>query len=151
MERLIEFVGNHAILSSAFVAILGLLLWHEVRIRTSGIRAMSPTQAVALVNDRDAVFLDVREPAEIAGGRIGEADHIPLSSLAKRMDELEKLKDRPIIAYCRSGSRSMTACRQLRKAGFESIYNLAGGITAWQNADLPVHSDKKKKKPKKSA
>ena len=65
MERLIEFVGNHAILSSAFVAILGLLLWHEIRIRASGIRAMSPTQAVALVNDQDAVFLDVREPAEV--------------------------------------------------------------------------------------
>ena len=148
MERLIEFVGNHAILSSALVAILGLLIWHEIRLRASGIRAISPAQAVALVNDQDAVFLDVREPAEVAGGRISEADHIPVSSLSKRMNELEKLKDRPLIIYCRSGSRSMSACRQLSKAGFASIYNLAGGITAWQNADLPIHSGKKNKKSK---
>ena len=106
---------------------------------------------MGLVNEQDAVFLDVREPTEVAAGRIGEADHIPLSALSKRMGELEGIKARPVIAYCRSGSRSMSACGQLRKAGFESVYNLAGGILAWQNADLPINTGKKKKRSKKTA
>ena len=148
MDRLIEFVGNHPALSAAFVAIVALLIWHEIRNRASGVRAVSPAGAVALVNDEDAVFIDVREPAEVSGGHIGEATQIPLSSLSKRMDELSGLKGRTMIAYCRSGSRSMAACKQLRKAGFESVYNLTGGISAWQNADLPIGTGKKKKKSK---
>ena len=151
MDRLIEFISSHPILAAAFVAILGMLIWHEIRLRTSGVKAVSPAEAVGLMNAENAAFLDVREPGEVAGGRIGRADHVPLSSLSKRMGELDTLKSRPVIAYCRSGSRSATACKQLRKAGFESVYNLAGGITAWQNADLPISTGEKKKKSKNSA
>ena len=85
-----------------------------------------------------AVVLDVREDKEYAGGHIPKARHIPLGQLAGRMQELEKFKGKPILVTCRSGHRSARACGMLKKAGFETVYNQAGGILAWERANLPV-------------
>ena len=84
------------------------------------------------------MFLDTREDAEYKSGHIPEAIHIPLKQLQERVSELNKHKDCPVIAYCRSGSRSNGAGSILKKQGFETVYNLGGGITAWQNANLPL-------------
>ncbi|MGB0712594.1 MAG: rhodanese-like domain-containing protein [Gammaproteobacteria bacterium] len=146
MDRVIEFIGNHAMLAGAFVAVLAMLIWHEVRQRALGVNSVSAAQAIGLLNDEDAHFLDVREAGERKAGFIADSSHIPLPSLTKRIDELSKYKDRPIVAYCRSGSRSGSACAQLRKAGFENIHNLSGGIMAWQNADLPITRKEPKRK-----
>jgi len=64
--------------------------------------------------------------------------HIPLSEFKSRLSELDKYKDKPVIAYCRSGSRSFSACKTLKKAGFETVSNLQGGIMAWQSQNMPV-------------
>jgi rhodanese-related sulfurtransferase len=63
--------------------------------------------------------------------------HVPLGQLAKHA-ELGKYKNRPVIAICRSGMRSGRACSVLRKNGFEQVYNLAGGISAWERANMPM-------------
>jgi rhodanese-related sulfurtransferase len=54
------------------------------------------------------------------------------------LGQLERHKERPIIVNCRSGATSQIACKELRKGGFEQVYNLRGGIMAWQSANLPV-------------
>jgi len=51
---------------------------------------------------------------------------------------LEKFKDRKVIAYCRSGQRSSHACRVLKKNDFMDVYHLAGGVVAWESANLPM-------------
>lgn len=104
--------------------------------RLSGVKQVGPQEAVMLFN-RDALMLDVRENSEFTDGHIPKSKHIPLGQLGKRLTELEKYKDKPIVAVCRSGSRSGHACSMLRKAGFENVSNLAGGITAWEQAGLP--------------
>ena len=68
--------------------------------------------------------------------------HVPLSQLNDKQEQLAKYKDRPIIAACRSGHRSGQACATLKKAGFENIYNLSGGVMGWKNANLPLISKK---------
>lgn len=105
--------------------------------RLSGVKRVAPQEAVMLMNHEDALVLDVRENSEFADGHIGKAKHMPLGSLSGRLGELEKFKDRSIIAVCRSGARSSSACRLLRKAGFEKVYNLDGGMMAWEQAGLP--------------
>lgn len=105
--------------------------------RLSGIKQISPQEAVMLFNHQDALVLDVRENSEYADGHIAKAKHIPLGQLNKRMAELDKYKDKPIVAVCRTGSRSGHACGVLRKAGFANVSNLAGGISAWEQAGLP--------------
>lgn len=105
--------------------------------RLSGIKQVSPQEAVLLFNHEDALVLDVREPSEWSDGHIAQARHIPLGKLKDRLSELEKYKGKPIVAVCRSGNRSGQACGVLKKAGFESPHNLAGGMSAWEQAGLP--------------
>ena len=64
--------------------------------------------------------------------------NIPLNGLGNNLKQLEKHKGKPIVAVCRSGSRSNAACRLLRKQGFEHVKNLRGGMMAWESANLPV-------------
>lgn len=93
-------------------------------------------------NLRAAQIVDVREPAEFDGplGRLPGACLIPLGTLAARAAELSP--DRPIVAVCRSGARSAQATVILRKAGFEQVANLAGGMLRWRAQQLAVEGGK---------
>lgn len=121
-----------------FVGVLGLIIWTEFNRMTRKHQQADVTQAVRLMNNDDSVVLDVREDNEVRDGKIQGAKHIPLGQLDKRIAELEKSKDKPILVYCRSGNRSSHACATLTKNGFANVTNLAGGFMAWQSANLPV-------------
>ncbi len=138
LSQILEFVSNHALLSLAFVLAVAAVLFNEYRNLTAGFKAVGPLIATRIINDENPLILDVRESSEIKDGIIADALHIPLGELSKRMPELETHKGRPVIIYCRSGSRSASAARRLRRAGFETVYNLAGGIMAWVDQHLPV-------------
>ena len=138
MEQLIEFITNHIILTSAFFALSVLLLMDLFGANLRGYQSATPSDATQLINREDAVVLDIREDNEYHSGHIVNSLHIPLSHLNNRITELEKHKAKPIIIGCRSGSRSSKACSMLKKQGFEHIYNLKGGIMAWQHANLPI-------------
>ncbi|MFA5081924.1 MAG: rhodanese-like domain-containing protein [Hydrogenophilaceae bacterium] len=105
--------------------------------RLSGIKQVGPQEAVMLFNHEDALVLDVRENSEYADGHITKSRHIPLGQLKNQLTSLEKYKAKPVVVVCRTGSRSGHACGVLRKAGFENVSNLAGGISAWEQAGLP--------------
>jgi rhodanese-related sulfurtransferase len=96
------------------------------------------TEAVTLINRKDAVVLDVRDDSEFASGHITNARHVPEKQLPERMKELEKLKNKPVIVCCSAGRRSAAAADSLRKQGFTDIVTLRGGIGAWQQAGLPL-------------
>ena len=78
-----------------------------------------------------ARIVDVRSPAEFTDGAYPGAVNIPLGSLAARIAELGP-RDKPIVLYCASGSRSGQGARLLKKAGFTDVVN-AGGL-----ADMPM-------------
>ncbi len=86
----------------------------------------------------DIQIIDVREPAEFTDvlGHIQGARLLPLSQLASRTDEIAR--DRPVVTVCRSGARSAQATVLLRKAGFQQLANLAGGMLRWRAEALPV-------------
>ncbi|MBN8762559.1 MAG: rhodanese-like domain-containing protein [Thiobacillus sp.] len=122
----------------AVAVVSGIMLaWSFIGGKLSGIEEADTLKATRLYND-DALVLDVREDKEFAAGHIPKARHIPLGQLSGRLQELEKFKAKPILVTCRSGQRSARACRLLKKSGFETVYNQAGGIVAWQRANLPV-------------
>src|ERR1700744_4581429 len=78
-------------------------------------------------------ILDVREPAEHAEFNIGGTLY-PLGRIRSMdVDELEDLKDKEVIVYCRSGNRSGQAAMFLEQMGFQNLKNLAGGMLAWQD------------------
>jgi rhodanese-related sulfurtransferase len=104
---------------------------------------VSPVEATMLINREDAIIVDVRDQGEYARGHIPNARHIPLGELARRSSELEKLKARPLILCCASGARSGSALATLRKAGFEKLFNLRGGLYEWEKAGQPVSRKRK--------
>jgi len=133
----VNFIQNNFGLV-ALVLVSGLmLLWPIIGRRISGIKDVGMLEATQLINHQDAIVLDVREDSEYYAGHIPRSVHVPLGQLAKHA-ELEKYKTRPVIAICRSGMRSGRACSVLRKNGFEQVYNLAGGISAWERANMPM-------------
>ncbi len=145
MEQFIEFIGNHPSLFLALGIVSALLLWSFLSDQITGIKPLSPQEAILLINHEEAIILDVREENEYAVGHILNSVHIPLSTLSDKMVRLEKYRHRPIIAICMIGTRSGAACRTLKKKGFEKVHNLKGGITAWKNASMPLAKGKGEK------
>jgi rhodanese-related sulfurtransferase len=137
MDQIIEFAGNHLGLVVALVVILTLLVQNLIG-GGGGKDAVDPARATDLINHEDAVVVDVRPMADFNQGHIIGAINIPSNGFANQLKQLERHKAKPIIVSCRSGAQSAQACATLRKAGFEKVHNLRGGILAWQNANLPV-------------
>lgn len=75
-----------------------------------------------IVQDRKAVFVDVRTAQEFGEDHIPSALNIPLDQIMGRLDELEGLEG-PIVLYCRSGNRSGMALHILQAEGFKNLYN----------------------------
>lgn len=95
---------------------------------------VSPQQAAELVRDR-AQLVDVRQADEHAAGRIEGSLHIELDRLASEAAAIDR--DRPVVFYCRSGSRSALATQAFRAAGYQA-HNLTGGLLAWRDRGLPL-------------
>ena len=134
IAQLAEFIGNHPLLVLALFAILAMLIGGELKHRLGGVAEVAPGEAVRMLNHDNAIMIDTRTDKEYGEGHIVNALHLPDASKAK----LDKYKDRPVIVYCRSGNRSTGYCSKLRKQGFESVYNLKGGVLAWERAELPL-------------
>lgn len=135
MALFIEFLLQQWILVAALLTALGMLVFHESR--KSG-PAMTPQQAIKLVNNEDGIFLDVRDGNDYKQGHIADALHIPFSKLKAREDELRDYRERPIVIVCKMGQQSAAAAKQLRASGFEKVHKMAGGMLEWRNLQLPV-------------
>jgi rhodanese-related sulfurtransferase/glyoxylase-like metal-dependent hydrolase (beta-lactamase superfamily II) len=115
----------------------GVPAWEDAGLPTVTTPCIPPAEAHRLVLD-DVFVLDVREPDEYAGGRIGGAKHVPLGDLAARVAEVPS--DRPVLVYCGAGQRSIAAVSILERSGRGPLYNLRGGFGAWAAAAEPVVS-----------
>ena len=116
---------------------------------TSGIMLMLPTLqnagggltpdgAVMLINREKAVVVDVCEVEEFAAGHIGNAKNIPLNQLEEKLAMQVKNKTLPLILVCQTGARSGRAVAIAKKLGYDNTQSMAGGLKAWQTANLPV-------------
>jgi len=115
-----------------------MLLWSFIGNRVRGVKDVDCAAALQLINHKDACILDVREADEFKAGHLLNSKHIPLGKLKDRIGELERYRDKPILVVCRSGQRASTGCAVLGRQGFAQVYNLAGGVTAWQKSNLPL-------------
>jgi len=148
MQQFGEFFVNHWDLFLALFVTIGLIIYSHFRASLRGYQDVPPLEAVQLINHEDAVLVDVREDSEYTAGHVQDSIHIPLGKLKERLGELEAYKNRAVVVSCRSGHRSASACGLLRKQGFEKVYNLRGGILAWESANLPVSKGGNKRKKK---
>lgn len=95
----------------------------------------TPSEVAELHARGEIQLIDVRQPEEHEAGRIAGDRLIELGSLAVEVDSIDR--GRPVVFYCRSGSRSAMATEAFRGAGFDA-HNMAGGLLDWQAAGLPL-------------
>ncbi len=131
-----EFLQANMIWVAVAVTSGAMLLWPMVA--GGGAANLTPAEATLLMNREDALVLDVRETGEWGTGHITGARHITLAQLEKRLSELDKFKEKPIIVVCATGNRSSSACGQLKKHGFAKVFSLGGGVSSWRDANLPL-------------
>jgi rhodanese-related sulfurtransferase len=133
-----EFILNNLALVALFIASGVMLLWPEISNLAGGGTQISTLEATRLMNKGSMLVLDVRDGNDFATGHLPRARHIPIRELSKRIEEIVKFKDKPVIVSCGTGGRAAAASRFLKRAGFTTVYQLKGGLAAWQQASLPV-------------
>ena len=100
--------------------------------------SITPQQAREMLrSDAPLTLLDARTPEEFAEKHIEGATLIPLQTLGENLPRLANVKEKKILVYCRSGSRSVSASRLLVENGFHPV-NLEGGIVQWESEGLEV-------------
>ena|SRR5690242_11986776 len=95
----------------------------------------TPQQVAELLTSADIQLIDVRQAYEHEAGRIAGDRLIELMHLGAQAETIDR--DRPIVFYCRTGSRSAMATEAFRGAGFDA-HNMAGGLVEWQAVGLPL-------------
>lgn len=121
-------------------AIMVLAITYFGYLQSSGNMSVTPREASAMLSrDTSIVVLDVRTPEEYRSetGHLPNALLMPIQELESRSNELENVKGKSILVYCRSGHRSLRAVEILSKRGYKTI-NLGGGILQWQRDSLEV-------------
>ena len=103
--------------------------------------AIDARQASAWLSSGEAILVDVREPDEFRAEHIAAAASLPLASIGNLAGMLYAPPDRKIIFQCLKGGRGQQACDAVAGRLPNGVYNLAGGITAWKAAGLPVVAD----------
>ncbi len=137
-SELSVFAGHHPYLALALAGLTAAIAWNELSGRLRGVHTLRPAGLTALVNRDNALVVDLRPQAEFEKGHIPGARNVQLSQFDPENKQLAAARALPVVLVCKAGQTSGDAARRLRKAGFERVYVLDGGIGAWQQADLPL-------------
>ena len=134
-----EFLMNNLALVALFVASGAMLFWPEImKIAGASGAEVGTLDATRLMNEGKALVLDVRDEKEYKAGHLPRARHIPLRDLSKRLDEIAKWKEKPVLVTGKAGASSGAAARFLKRSGFNNVVLLKGGVASWQQASLPL-------------
>lgn len=110
-----------------------ILIYLRRFLLTRSVTRYSPAQLADRLKQGGLVLLDVRTAAEHQTGHIKGSLHIPVQEITRRKEELLKHKDREIVCYCQTGSRSLFAAARLNRDGY-SASHLEGGLVEWNFA-----------------
>ncbi|MEY2887602.1 MAG: hypothetical protein RI913_1021 [Pseudomonadota bacterium] len=99
---------------------------------------LSVTESVQFINQRQAQILDIRTVEEFKAGHIPNSKHLPLSELDSGLKQAKIDSNKPIILVCLSGNKANTALAKLKKAGCKDVVCMEGGISAWNQAGMPL-------------
>lgn len=126
-------------LFAALAVVLVLLIKAELDNQANKGLLLSPSMAIRLMNNNsDALVLDLRTAADYKKGHIKGSKSAPLNELSGSVNSFSSYKDKPVLVYCNSGNTATRALNILKKAGFEQVNNLEGGVAAWREANMPL-------------
>jgi len=142
LHRLPEFIANHMLLAMLFVVLTVALIGNEVSRLFRGYKELTPNGLTLLINRESPLLVDLSSAQDFERGHIPNARHVPLSQFDQENKELAKVKEMPVAVYCKDGNTSAGAAARLVKAGFQHVYWLGGGLSAWRGAELPTVNGK---------
>ncbi|BAW79387.1 rhodanese-like protein [Candidatus Nitrosoglobus terrae] len=145
ISRIFEFLTNHWILSTLLIGVLLALAVDPLLRRLRGIRKISTIETTRLINQENAVVIDIREEKEFDKEHILDSINIPLSHFSKRLEKLDQFKDRPLVMVWGIGQGILPVTSQLSRRGHKAIYMLQGGMESWREANMPLFSKAKAK------
>ncbi len=134
MERVIEFILNHPLNVGAFIAML--TLWGFYELRRSG-KAITTADLIKKMNTDAALVVDLRPEKEYRIGHITSSLNWPYERIRDLPDMLKKHKKRPTVLVCGNGRNSAAAQILIKKQGYEAE-RLGGGLLEWEQANLPL-------------
>ena len=139
MQAFVVFVKQHWGLWLSFVVLLLSFLALEIKARRDR-RAVSPQNAVLLMNREQAQVFDLRDEDLYQQGHIKGAKLVIFNELMKNPESLNSdiSVNSPFILVCQSGQQSAIVANQLRRHGFTGGHVLEGGMRAWKHANMPV-------------
>lgn len=138
LHRLPQFIGNHVALSALFAVLLVALIAVQISTLFSKIKELSPAGLTVLINRETPLLVDISPRDSFEKAHIPGSRHVAMSQFDPENKNLAKARELPVVLICRSGQTASKAAQRLVKAGFSSVYILAGGMSAWQQAQLPV-------------
>ncbi|WP_313140901.1 rhodanese-like domain-containing protein [Stenotrophomonas sp.] len=137
-EELLAFAGRNPMLSAALVGLTVALIVTEIRRLFRGYKGIKPAELTHLMNAGGAVVVDLSPSGDFEKGHIAGSRNAQASAFGAEHKLVANAKQNPVVLVCRSGNASETAAKALKKAGFEKVFVLEGGIPAWQQAELPL-------------
>lgn len=138
LEELLAFAGRNPMLSMALAGITLALVYTEIARLVRGFKSLRPAELTALVNRDNALVVDLRPVADFEKGHIPGSKNVQTSQFDPENKQLAAARALPVVLVCKTGQTANGAAKRLKKAGFEQVYVLEGGIGAWQQADLPL-------------
>lgn len=136
---LLAFAGRNPILSLAFAGLTVAIVANEVATLLRGYKALKPAELTALMNTiEDAVVVDISPAADFEKGHIAGSRNVQASQFGPEHKLVAAARQKPVVVVCRSGMTAQGAAKKLKKAGFEQVYVLDGGVAAWRQAELPL-------------
>ena len=137
-EQLQAFASSTPILSLALVGLTVAIIATEVGRLTRGYKSLRPGELTNLINRDNALVVDLSANNDFEKGHIAGSRNVLPSQFDPDNKMLSAARALPVVVVCRNGQASGAAAKRLKKAGFDSVYSLEGGVAAWQQADLPL-------------
>ena len=138
LEELLAFAGRHLYLSLGFAGLTLAIVYTEIARLFRGYKALRPAELTGLINRENALVVDLSATNDFEKGHIAGSRSVAPSQFDPENKLLASAKALPVVMVCRNGQASADAAKRLKKAGFEKVYWLDGGVQAWQQADLPL-------------
>jgi len=137
-ETLKAFVAETPFLSLALAGLTVAIVVTEVRRLFRGYKSLGPAELTRLINSDNALVVDLSASADFEKGHIAGSRNVQPSAFGPDNRLLAPARSLPVVLVCRDGNASAGAAARLKKAGFERVYWLDGGIAAWRQAELPL-------------
>ena len=139
MQEFIEFAQRHTLLTVSWFAIFAMVIYTFFKSATEKFKTIQHPEAIRLINNEDAVVIDLRTLDEFQRGHIIDSINLLPSDIKNaNLGKIEQHKEKPLILVDLNGVNAPASAALLTKQGFSKVYVLKEGISAWMGANLPI-------------